>query len=162
MPVIEVFENPFFSSEDKKPLMMLSLRFVPLGLFGLYSCIVTVSRPYCLGETDRFSSAHCVRWRWGRRFLAGLPQRQRAHSKGLHLCAVTAETNMISQFENKPTARAQRGYTLCKVTGRAGLWSVLGVSGLACCDGAGFSCIKVLSIMPKQQDGKYSHDQVDQ
>ena len=139
MPVIEVFENPFFSSEDKKPLMMLSLRFVPLGLLGLYSCIVTVSRPCCLGETDRFSSAHRVRSRYGRRFLAGLPQRQRAHSNGLLLCAMTSQTNMISQFENKPTARAQRGHTLCKATGRAGLRSVLGVSGLACSDGAGFS-----------------------
>lgn len=77
-------------------------------------------------------------------------------------CAARTEDNMISQFENKPTARAQRGYTLCKVTGRAGLWSVLGVSGLACCDGAGFSGMKVLSIMPKQQNGKYRDDQVDQ
>ena len=80
----------------------------------------------------------------------------------LILGAMTTETNMISQLENKPTARAQRGQTVCKATGRAGLRSVLGVSGLACCDGAGFSCNKVLSIMPKQQDSKYSHDQVDQ
>ena len=82
--------------------------------------------------------------------------------KRLILGAMTTETNMISQLENKPTARAQRGQTVCKATGRAGLRSVLGVSGLACCDGAGFSCIKVLSIMPNQQDSKYSHDQVDQ
>ena len=59
--------------------------------------------------------------------------------KRLILGAMTTETNMISQFENKPTARAQRGHTLCKATGRAGLRSVLGVGGLACCDGAGFS-----------------------
>jgi hypothetical protein len=106
MPVIEVFENPFFSSEDKKPLMMLSLRFVPFGLFGLYSCIVTVSRPHCLGKTDRFSTAYRVQWRWGRRFFAGLPQRQHAHSNGRPFCAARTEDNMISQFENKPTARA--------------------------------------------------------
>jgi hypothetical protein len=75
MPVMVVFEKPFFSSADKKPLMMLSLRFVPFGLLGLYNCIVTVYQPYCLREPGPLLLAHLLPLRCGRRFLADFSQR---------------------------------------------------------------------------------------
>ena len=79
--------------------MMLSLRFVPFGLLGLYSCIVTVSRPYFVEVkltvfADGLSRAMAIGVADS---SLALPQRQRRSLNTGSRCALENRmTDMIS------------------------------------------------------------------